>query len=119
MAFESEADRVVRALGAVEGLDGVWRSYPEEPGDMELPYIVVEKADERGIDFRDGKEYLTEIEFYVRVFAPSPSQADAIAHEARLCLEEIGYRRVQEWEDLHAQPRQMVARYRKAVATEK
>ena len=57
------------ALEDITGLGSISDSWPTAK--TKLPAIVVDLASEQGADRRDDKRYLTEIEFYVRIFANS------------------------------------------------
>ncbi len=98
MSFVSEADRIGKALAMVEGVKCVTRGWPSAMDEDTLPCIVVQKAGERGADSRDNREYLTEVEYYIRIFARKAGSVDAIAKAAQRELEDLGYERVFTWE---------------------
>ena len=62
-------DDLPRILSALEKVDGVTvtSAWPREP--PAVPVVLVTLAGERAADRRDDRWYLTELEYYVRVFA--------------------------------------------------
>ena len=58
LSAEGEKRRILEALGSIETLKNVSRSWPRQQA--ALPCAVVTLAGERRADERDGAEYLTE-----------------------------------------------------------
>ena len=81
MSAEGEKRRILEALGSIETLKNVSRSWPRQQA--ALPCAVVTLAGERRADERDGAEYLTETEYYVRCFARTGTEADELAPKIR------------------------------------
>jgi len=99
MSFITEADRIGQALTIVRGVKCVTRGWPTAMDSDTLPCIVVQKAGEKSADRRDDREYLTEVEYYIRVFSKSASEADRVAADALGVVEGLGYERVFGWEE--------------------
>ena len=99
MSEQNETQRVLSALSALEGLRRVTRGWPSQPMEEALPCAVVQKTGESGVGWRDDLEYLTRLEYTVRVFAALPAQADTLAAGVKSAMEALGYRRVFGWEE--------------------
>ncbi len=113
MGAEGETRRILEALGSVEMLKNVSRSWPRQQA--VLPCTVVTLAGERQVDERDGAEYLTEMEYYVRCFARTGTEADELAPKIRQVMERLGYRRGFAWEESSEAVFQRVERYKKWI----
>ena len=85
----SEAETIIAALSGVDQVQRVTHSWPV--GRCDLPCIAVARAAHTPVDYRDGRAYLTALEYYVRVFASGAEQADAIAAQADAAMERLGY----------------------------
>lgn len=70
-------DDLPRILSALEKVDGVTvtSAWPREP--PAVPVVLVTLAGERAADRRDDRWYLTELEYYVRVFGGQKRRAGA------------------------------------------
>lgn len=113
MGNTGETRRVMEALESIEALESVSRGWPHQQA--ALPCAVVTLAGERRADERDGVEYLTEMEYYVRCFARTGAEADAVAPEIRRKMEEMGYRREFAWEESGEMVFQRAERYKKWI----
>ena len=111
--IHNEAETIRAALGAIEGVQHVTRGWPKR---LEcLQCIAVTKAADTPVDFRDDRAHLAELEYYVRVFADSAQQADAIAVLADAAMEALGYTRTFSYDDDDGRVRIAAMRYRKYV----
>lgn len=106
-----ETQRILEALGSIQALENVSRGWPHQQ--TALPCAVVTLAGERRADERDGAEYLTETEYYVRCFARTGAETDTLAPEIRRKMEEMGYRREFVWEESGEKVFQRAERYKK------
>lgn len=105
-----EAGRVVQALGNVTGVAAVTRGWPKR--EAALPCVAVVLAGERRGESRDDAEYLTEIVFYIRIFARTAESVDALAPSIRQAMEDLGYERDFAWEDAEERGHYRAERYR-------
>ena len=99
MSAEGEKRRILEALGSIETLKNVSRSWPRQQA--ALPCAVVTLAGERRADERDGAEYLTE--------------TDELAPKIRREMEKLGYQREFAWEESSEAVFQRVERYKKWI----
>lgn len=107
-----------RILAALRAIPGVIDALPVWPKDWAaLPCIVVVKSGEAAADFRDDEEYLTDVEYYIRVFTNTETERAIISSAAHDAMQALGYRRTFAWEDDTAEARQMVLRYRQKFTT--
>ena len=113
LSAEGEKRRILEALGSIETLKNVSRSWPRQQA--ALPCAVVTLAGERRADERDGAEYLTETEYYVRCFARTGTEADELAPKIRREMEKLGYQREFAWEESSEAVFQRVERYKKWI----
>ena len=89
------------------------RSVPAWPDDWAvLPTIAVSEAANIPADFRDDKERITELEYYIRVFANGSAERQRIASDADDVMTGLGYVRNFSNDDDGAGVRQKVMRYR-------
>ena len=95
----TEADRIGGALAAISSIKCITRGWPAALDSQTLPCVVVQKAGERGVDVRDNREYITELEYYIRVFAATAPQADQVSAAVLQTMEALGYERVFAWEE--------------------
>ena len=109
--MSGEGERIRAQLVQLEGVKAVTRGWPRRLD--ELPCIAVSKAAESPVDFRDDRARLSEIEFYVRVFANQAAQADAIAEQVDAQMEEMGYMRTFACDEDDEHVRIAAMRYRK------
>lgn len=112
MEDQCETERLARGLAEVEGVRCVTRGWPEAFAADTLPCVALQLAGEQGSDFRDGQEYITQREYYVRVFARQTAALDTLAAKVKQRMEALGYARVFLWEDFSAEVKQTVMRYR-------
>lgn len=106
-----ETQRILEALGEHTS---VGKRQPRMAASADgAPCAVVTLAGERRADERDGAEYLTETEYYVRCFARTGAETDALAPEIRRKMEEMGYRREFVWEESGEKVFQRAERYKK------
>ena len=115
MNGQNETERLLNALGALEGVRRVTRGWPSQPAEDALPTIVVQKTGESGVGWRDDLEYLTKLEYTVRVFAAQAAQADTLARGALQVMEELGYRRAFAWEESDGRVHQRLFRFQGCV----
>lgn len=113
LSAEGEKRRILEALGSIETLKNVSRSWPRQQA--AFPCAVVTLAGERRADERDGAEYLTETEYYVRCFARTGTEADELAPKIRREMEKLGYQREFAWEESSEAVFQRVERYKKWI----
>lgn len=111
--IHNEAEAIRAALSGIEGVRQVTRGWPKKVD--ALPCIAVSKAADTPVDFRDDGEYLAELEYYIRVFADSAQQADAIAAQADGAMQALGYVRTFSYDDDDEKTRVAAMRYRKIV----
>lgn len=94
-------------------IPGVARALLSWPEDWEqLPTIVISEASNRPWDNRDDQEYITELEYYIRVFADKASEIVEISSAVDDKMVELGYERHMTYEDDSAEVRQKALRYR-------
>ena len=105
----NEAERIALALSGVQGVKLVTRGWPQRKS--ELPRVAVQLAGERGVERFDDAEYLTELEYYVRTFAQSAAELDALCIRVRECMAGLGYARVFAWETADENACQRAERY--------
>ncbi len=111
LPLHNEAPLIVAGLGQIPGVAAAHRGWPK---DFEsLPCIAVTEAGNAPADSRDDREYLTELEYYVRVFAVKAEQIDAIASAVEDTMLGLNYTRTFCWDDDSADIRQKVMRYKK------
>lgn len=111
--IHSEADAIISALAGIEGVRRVTRSWPVGAG--ELPCIAIACAGQTPADFRDGRAYLTTLEYYVRIFADTAAVGDAIALLTDAAMERLGYVCVFAADEDDQTTRIRAMRYRKIV----
>jgi len=110
MALKDEKPRIISALSRIPGLARALPAWPEDWA--EIPCIVVSEAANVPAEHRDDRERITELEYYVRVFANRAEEQARIASEADDVMQELGYSRTMVWDDDGAEVRQKVMRYR-------
>ena len=113
--IHNDAERIRGALSGLAGVRSVTRGWPGSLASKNLPCIGIQKASETGADWRDDREHVTEIEYYVRIFAEKYEQLDAIAPLADAAMEGIGYSRTMTWDDGGSPVRICHIRYRKYI----
>lgn len=113
LPLHNEAPAIVAALTLIPDVSKAHRGWPKSF--EQIPCIAVAEAGNTPTDFRDDAEYLTELEYYIRVFAVKAEQIDAIASAVEDTMLGLGYTRSFSWEDDSADVRQKVMRYRKTL----
>lgn len=86
----NEAERIRAALSAVDGIKTVTRGWPVTM--QELPCVAVTKASQAPLRYADGAAHVSELEYYIRVFADTAAEADAAAVGVDTAMEQMGYR---------------------------
>ena len=104
------------AIEDIPGLGSISDSWPDV--ETVLPAIVVDLANEQGTDRRDDKRYLTEIGFYVRIFASSPAQIHAMLEAICPRMEALGYEITFKFDQNTDGARQMITIWSKTIPTE-
>lgn len=112
MSVKSELNDVKAALRDIGGLTVV-TAWPKET-DV-LPCALVSLAGETGVDYRDDVETVTEIEWYVRLFATREAEMMALCENAQAQMEGLGYRRTFRYEEGDGNVRQTVYRFAKLI----
>lgn len=110
MALHDDKTRIRAALVAIPGVKRVLPAWPEDW--QQIPTIVISEAGNMPADNRDDLEYVTELEYYIRVFAARASEIADIASAADDAMVGLGYERTISWEDDSAAVHQKVMRYR-------
>lgn len=113
MALTNEAEQIATALGELDGVALVTRGWPTDG--TALPCIAVMLAGETGADSRDDAEYLTELEYYLHLFAPTAPACDTLAIAADGVMQGMGYRRTFANEQPEAAVAHLIRRYTKTA----
>lgn len=113
MAIHNEAEKIKTRLIGISGVKSVTRGWPKDFAN--LPCIAISKAADTPKDFRDDREYVAELEYYIRIFTERASAADAIAEAVDAAMEEMGYARTFSYDDDESEVRIAALRYRKYV----
>ena len=108
-------EEIKAALEDVPGLKSLSDSWPDT--ETELPAIVIDLASEKGADRRDDKRYMTELVYYVRIFADTSQEAQAIFVAVKPRMENLGYENVFKFDQNLAGAKQMVTRFLKNIPT--
>lgn len=111
--IHNEAEAIRERLSSMEGVARVTRGWPK--GMENLPCIAVTKAADTPVSFRDDREHVAELEYYVRIFAHRAQQADALAAQVDAAMEDMGYMRTFSYDGDDADVRMAALRYRKYV----
>lgn len=107
----SEAETICARLRQVDGVARVTRGWPA--GLERLPCIAVSKAADTPVGFRDDRAYITRLEYYIRIFADSAAQTDALAGAVDAAMEELGYMRTLAYDSDEQDVRMAALRYMK------
>lgn len=107
--IDAERERVKAALRALSGVTVVATNWIT--ANDALPCIVLLLASEEAADHRDDTEYLTEVEWYVRVFGTKEAPHRALCARMRAAMEGLGYKRTFCWDEGAATMRQTVYRF--------
>lgn len=111
--IHNEAGAIRERLCAIDGVAAVTRGWPKSFA--QLPCIAISKAGDTPVDYRDGRERIAELEYYIRIFTQRASDADAIAVEVDAIMESMGYTRTFSYDDDAQDVRMDALRYRKYV----
>ncbi|MBE5801693.1 MAG: hypothetical protein E7319_05325 [Clostridiales bacterium] len=114
-----EIDKILGALASGTDARHVTRGWPGAEAEELLPLIAVQLAGESCTARYDDVAYLMETEWYLRVFAADPAQADSIGRQAGMLMHELGYEPVFAHEEATARVHQCIRRYRKTWETER
>ena len=111
--IHNEAEAICLKLEAIEGVAYVTRGWPKR---MErLPCIAVCKAADTPVAFRDDREHMAQLEYYIRIFTGRAKEADALTVLVDAVMEEMGYMRTFSYDDDQSDVRIAAIRYRKFV----
>lgn len=111
--IHNEAALIAEKLGALDGVCSVTRGWPKR---MEcLPCIALQKASDTPVSFKDDREHIAQLEYYIRVFAAKAAQVDVLAAAVDAAMEELGYTRTFAYDDDSQAVRMAALRYRKYV----
>jgi hypothetical protein len=116
MALLDDKPRILDALAAIPGVKAALPAWPK--ADARMPCVVATLAANEPEDTYDDHEYLTALEYYIRVFTNYAQDRAEIAAHADKAMTALGYRRVFMWEDDGADTRQTVMRYRRICAAD-
>lgn len=113
MALLDDKPRILAALGALPNVKAALPDWPESW--QKLPCVVVTESANQAAEYRDDEEHITELEYYVRVFARSSADRAVTASAVDDTMRELGYRRTFAWEEENngGGVRQKAMRYRK------
>ena len=111
--IHSEAEAICTRLGALEGVKRVTRGWPRHM--QQLPCIAVTKAADTPAAFRDDREHVAQLEYYIRIFADRAQLADELAQRVDSAMEDMGYVRTFSYDGDDAAVRMAALRYRKYV----
>lgn len=112
-AVNQELERVRQALGGIPTVKQVATSWPKA---LEAtPLILLLQAGESAEDYRDDGEYLTEVEWYVRVFCKREEQQRSICGAVYDTMTALGYVRTFRWDESAADVRQTVFRFQTTI----
>lgn len=105
-------DDLPRILSALEKVDGVTvtSAWPREP--PAVPVVLVTLAGERAADRRDDRWYLTELEYYVRVFAAKSGELLRVLAAVDDAMRALGYDLAFRWDEPGEGWRQVAMRYK-------
>jgi len=110
MALHDDKPRIIAALS---GIPGLARALPAWPDDWAtLPCIVVSEASNRPVDYRDGVERITEVEYNVRVFANRAAEQADIASATDAAMVDLGYERTLVWDEDQGEVKHKGMRYK-------
>jgi hypothetical protein len=91
MALHDDKPRVIEALRTIKDVKAVLDAWPEKVAD--LPTIIVEEARNMPASHGDDREYLTQLEYYIRIFTKQPKQRSIIASQVEVRMLALGYSR--------------------------
>ena len=111
--IHNETESICARLSQLEGAAQVTRGWPKRFA--QLPCIAVQKAADTPVSFRDDREHIAQLEYYIRIFADRAQQADVLAQAVNAAMEELGFTRTFSYDDDGQQVRMAALRYRKYV----
>lgn len=111
--IHNEAPAIKERLSRIDGVASVTRGWPRSFA--HLPCLAIAKAADTPVDFADDREYLTELEYTVRIFAQRIEEMDRLEGDVDEAMQELGYTRTACYEDDNAEVRMTALRYRKYV----
>lgn len=111
MSMLSQRREILTALKAIPGLRNASASWPRNQDP--IPCVTVDLASRRATDRRDDRAYLTETQFYVRLFAVSEQDFERLEPEVEDALEALGYEQVFQWEETGQGVRQLAFRFQR------
>lgn len=109
MTLVDDAPRVVEALRAINGVT-VGTTWPK--AEIRQPYVLITLAGDRSADNRDDQRYLTELEYYIRVFTDKAEAMRRVCNAVHAAMEALGYVLTFRWEEPGEGRRQTALRYR-------
>ena len=111
MSVTAQRREIITALRAIPGVKNASAAWPQAKDP--IPCVTVDLASRRATDRRDGKPYLTETQFYIRLFAVSEGDFERLGGEIEAILEALGYEQTLQWEEPGPGVRQLAFRYQK------
>ncbi len=105
-------DDTLRILNAMRELENVTVTTKWPKGEAKIPVVLVTLAGDRSADRRDDRRYLTELEYYVRVFAARADDMRRACADVHTALEGLGYELTFRWEEPGEGWRQTALRYK-------
>ena len=108
--------KIKDALEGIPGLKSLSSSWPDDT--TAFPAIVVDLASDQTADRRDDRPYLTELQYYVRLFARNKDDLRRMLTETDARMAAIGYERVFRFEQNDANVKQWVTRYLTTVSAQ-
>lgn len=111
--IHNEAEVISARLGALDGVASVTRGWPKRM--QRLPCVAVTKAADAPASFRDDREHVAQLEYYIRIFADRAQQADELAVRVDQAMEDMGYVRTFAYDGDDADVKMAALRYRKYV----
>ena len=107
--WAEEQARILTALGRIEGIEAT-TAWPREP--PRKPVALVTLAGETTTDRRDDHRYLTELEYYVRVFAAKSGELRRVLAAVDEAMRALGYDLAFRWDEPGEGWRQAAMRYK-------
>lgn len=105
-----DGGRILQALRQACAGATVTTAWPRES--PQRPVILVTLAGDSPADYRDDRRYLTELEYYVRVFAARADDMRRACADVHTALEGLGYELTFRWEEPGEGWRQTALRYK-------
>lgn len=113
MAYKNHAEEILDIVEAISQVKSVTRGWPADFS--KLPCIAVSEAGNAPERYYADKEYLSKVEYYVRIFSKNTSLSDTIAAQVDALLTEQDWERTFAYEDDNPEVRQKIMRYKKEV----